>query len=192
MSGPSTATTRWRRTCAPVTEPPYDDESGYPPPSPDELRARRQSSDITIQHELALSITTSGGIPSIPRPGGRPGQDNRLADDDVAPGLPEPRRWCAMIAQAVVETLYGQRPVQQLARWTTADVYGDLVQRAVRRRTVGPGAAPTVRTVRLCMVRADVVEASAVIQTGTRARALAVRLESRDTDHWLCAAAELV
>lgn len=85
------------------------------------------------------------------------------------------------IAQAAAEVLAGIRPVAQLTRWVTPEVFGALATRAaivVRQR--GRGAAPrvTVRRVRVCRLSQLVAEASVVLDDGDRVRAAAIRLES--------------
>ncbi len=115
-------------------------------------------------------------------------------DDD--PGTEELRGWAARFAQAVVEVTGGDRPLQQLLRWTTARVYQDLNRRVQimgqtrsahqRRSTI----RPQVRTVHVCRPCEDVAEVSVHIRYGPRSRALAARLERR-ASHWTCTALQL-
>lgn len=93
--------------------------------------------------------------------------------------LPDPEMWSRRIAQAVAEVLCGVRPVAQLSRWTSRDVYDGLRRRctlavglpAPRRRAV-------VRAVRLCRPTDTVVEAAAVVLARGRLQAVAFRLEA--------------
>ncbi|HEY9412999.1 MAG TPA: Rv3235 family protein [Jiangellaceae bacterium] len=167
-----------RRLPLPASEPPYDDEAGpaHPP--------RRRDSDRT-QGALALSFVLPGGVPATPQLRA----PLRLIGEVNPPHsvLPDPRRWCAKLAQAVLESLYGPRPLQQLLRWTDERVYRSLAQRASDR----PGRVPTVRAVRLCRPSESVAEAGVVIQTGHRVRSAAVRIEAREA-RWLCTAFELI
>lgn len=116
------------------------------------------------------------------------------ADEPVRPAvrtpsteLPDPQRWAGQFVQAAVEVSIGLRPVTQLVRWTTEEVYAllsrrhDVATRARRsgRLTVPPGRT-RVRSVRTEEIRDGVVEASAVVVDGTRARAVALRLEGLD------------
>lgn len=108
----------------------------------------------------------------------------------------ELRTWAARFAQAVVEVTGGDRPLQQLLRWTTAGVYQDLGRRVQimgqtrsahqRRSTI----RPQVRTVHVCRPRDGVAEVSVHIRYGRRSRALAARLEHR-SGHWTCTALQL-
>jgi hypothetical protein len=103
--------------------------------------------------------------------------------------VPERFRCAAGLAQAVAEILAGARPVDQLCGLATFDVLR-LLSRGAGRLTARPGMPPQrpiVSAVHLSEPCAGVVEASAVIFLGLRARALALRIESHD-GRWLCTA----
>lgn len=109
------------------------------------------------------------------------------ADPDPAPAaeLPDPTSLACRVAGAALEVLRGERPAAQLARWTSAQVYDQLVTRervmngsrtGVRRsaaRRVG------IRRVRLVRLGAASAEATVVLHDGNRVRAAALRLEGR-------------
>lgn len=70
----------------------------------------------------------------------------------ATPGLPpgtvagvaahlDPRQACCMVALAAVEVLAGRRPIAQLARWLTPDVYDALARRAA---LTAPGSPAVV------------------------------------------------
>ena len=100
------------------------------------------------------------------------------------------RRWSARLAQGIAEALAGHRPVQQLVRWTDESVYEMLTHRLTGR--VPPaGPRPRVRSIRISRPRDGVVEATAVVDTAGRCRALALRLEA-DHGHWRCTALDIV
>jgi hypothetical protein len=97
-----------------------------------------------------------------------------------------------------VEIVGGDRPVTQLLRWTSRDVYQDLARRALLVARAGGGrrspgsddpfaVRPQVMGVRTCVVRPDVAEVSAHVRYGRRSRALALRFELRQ-DRWVCTA----
>jgi hypothetical protein len=100
--------------------------------------------------------------------------------------------WAARLAQAAVEVLAGHRPVTQLQRWTTEELYLRL-----RRLTGGPrvrdGAHPASRRARYASVRAirvsqpadGVAEVAAVVDDGGHAHALVLRLEG-SAGRWRC------
>jgi hypothetical protein len=191
-----------RRLPCPVPDPPFDDEIGIRPdtrPNP------------STQGALALAFMLPTGVPAEPEPPA----NLRLVDDPSAGTwaqrdepdpfiaeftarrptsgemLPEPRRWSARLAQAIVETLHGHRPVQQLLRWTDDAVYSAITNRLASRPRATPGARPTLRSIRVCTPTDGVAEASAVIQTGDRSRAIAMRLEGLD-GQWRCTALEII
>lgn len=107
-------------------------------------------------------------------------------------------QWAQRYAQAAVEIVGGDRPVSQLLRWSTQEVYDDLVRRSrVVARAGGhrPGhgrvqpVRPVVQSVRSCFVSRQVVEVSVHVRYGRRSRALAARFELRQ-DRWQCSALE--
>src|SRR5204863_3419166 len=66
--------------------------------------------------------------------------------------LPDPRAWARRMVQAVVEVLSGVRPVAQLVRWTSLEVYAGLQRRCTpTTRPPAPGRRAVVRTVRVCL-----------------------------------------
>ncbi len=205
-----------RRLPLPPSAPPYDDEhTGRPSPEGD------------TQGALALAFSLGNGLPVLPEvpaqlrlvPDPHPlRQPQRVGDGaDVDPGvhsaeaddgftarrptpsseLPEPRAWTVRLVQAVLEVLAGQRPPQQLLRWTSDAVYADLSARVLalaRRPEARQRRSPRVRlrAVHLCEPAVDgVVEATAVVQTGGRVRAMALRLEGMD-GRWQCTVLRLV
>lgn len=217
MSGKATAAARTtgpgyshagsvRRLPCPATEPPFDDELGiHPTPGPPAA---------VTQGALALAFALPSGAPAVPEPppslrivgagtpagtpAGAPGEahDPALArfierQPTSADQLPEPRRWSARLAQAIVETLHGHRPVQQLLRWTDDAVYSSIAQRLSSRPRPRLGVRPVIRTIRVCHPTDGVTEASVVVEVGRRCRALALRLEGLD-GQWRCTALEII
>lgn len=90
--------------------------------------------------------------------------------------------------QAVIEVLCGRRPVQQLLRWTSLEVYEQLQRRA--RRPWQVTQVPSPRSVHWSEPRDGVAEVSCVVQVGVRHHAVALRLEE-DGGRWRCTALEL-
>lgn len=121
-----------------------------------------------------------------------------LTGADRAPGDIE--AWAGRFAQAAAEIVGGDRPVSQLARWSTREVYLDLERRALLVARAGghqPGAArvqpvrPRVHSVHACRVTGAVVEVGVHVRYGNRSRALACRFELRPTrvdTRWVCTA----
>lgn len=107
------------------------------------------------------------------------------------PGDLELKAWAGRLAQALVEAVAGRRPVPQLLRWTTPEVYADVERRAAAVARAAGGRArsvrPQVRSVHLCRPTPDAAEVSVHLSHGPRSRALALRLE-RVRGRWQCAA----
>jgi hypothetical protein len=181
----SVAANPLRLVRAPVADPPYDDE--LPPGA------------AMVDGTLALAFPPTGEPVSL-----------RLVppasvDDDFGPqptaraDLPDPRPWTRRLTQAVAEVLAGARPAGQLARYATLDVLehlerstGRLAQ--VSNRAAGPAAQavargavmrPIVASVHVSEPADGVAEVCAVLDTGPRRRALALRLEGLD-GRWRC------
>ncbi len=104
--------------------------------------------------------------------------------------------WVNRFARAAVEIVGGDRPVSQLVRWTTRDVYLDLQRRALLVARAGghrPGQArvqpvrPRVMSVHTTFPDDDVAECSVHVRYGRRSRAVAARFERRAT-RWVCTA----
>lgn len=149
----------------------------------------------SIQGSLALDL-----LPDHDPPDARPARRRVCADV-----VPIDRRlrarlelWSHRYAQAAVEIVGGDRPVSQLLRWTTPQVYEDLARRAhLVARAAGRRAGqarvqpvrPQVLAVHTSFVSRDVAEVSAHVRYGERSRALAIRFELRG-DRWLCSALE--
>jgi len=112
--------------------------------------------------------------------------------------------WVQRFVQATVEVVGGDRPVTQLLRWSTSEVYADLQRRAqLVARAGGHDAGqervqpvrPQVASVHASFVTPRIVEASARVRYGARSRALALRFERRvsrrdGARHWVCVAVE--
>lgn len=120
-----------------------------------------------------------------------PDPDDEL---DLCAAAPVARPWAAHFIQALLEVLTGDRPSNQLIRWTSDDVYTALTRHvtATARRLPSPqaGSAPVrTRTVRISYPQPAVAEVSAVVQCGTGLHAVALRLEAW-RGSWRCTAAE--
>ncbi|MGH8894392.1 MAG: Rv3235 family protein, partial [Actinomycetes bacterium] len=158
-----------------------------------------------VQGTLALAFVLPTGVPSTPQappdlrlvPAPRPDaeEDQDAADFGPQPtprhDLPEPRRWSGRFVQAVVEVLAGDRPVTQLVRWTTTDVYDEVACRVL------DGAAgrlddrrAVVRSVHVSEPADGIAEVAAMVRRGLRTTAVAMRLEGLD-GRWQCTAIEL-
>jgi hypothetical protein len=128
-------------------------------------------------------------------------RSHRYPDDEFGPQqtsrvlLPEPKAWAGRLVQAIIEVTAGVRPLAQLVRWTTTDVY-DAVQCRVHDALHNPRPVPArrpaevVRSVHLSEPADGVAEVCAIVQQGPRCRAIALRLEGVD-GRWQCTALQL-
>ena len=152
-------------------------------PLPHSSRARTPRDRIpvaTVQGTLALELEAMLEPPP------------RLRDAEHL----QVEQWARRFAQAAVEIVGGDRPVSQLLRWTTSEVYADLHRRAMLVARAGghaPGAGrvmpvrPQVLSVRTTFVTPTVAETSIHVRYGARSRAVAARFEQRK-GRWLCTA----
>lgn len=158
----------------------------------------------SAQGVLALDLQPHAGAPDAPggpEPLELPPAPPRLAlvrgtPSGLTENAPEVRTWALRFAQAVVEVTGGDRPVGQLQRWTSPEVYADLERRAAvlaRARAGGPPARrlrPQVRTVHVCRPGPHTAEVSVHVRYGQRSRAIAARLELRH-GRWTCTVLQL-
>ncbi|HEU0132642.1 MAG TPA: Rv3235 family protein [Mycobacteriales bacterium] len=159
----------------PDCEPEYDDGPRHP----------------VIRGSLALAPYAPRGAAPALRLVPEPDVEDDGAFDPVRTpreDLEDPRPRAAILVRAVLETLAGTRPVGQLMRWTSADVFAELEPLVAAHRST-----PWVVTLRRVLVSEPVpgvAEVSAVVQRGARAGALALRLEGVD-GRWLVTALQL-
>ena len=165
-----TTTRTLRLVPAPPHDPPYDDE--LPPAA------------APVVGNLALAFPPAD--PTV--------VPLRLVPPAVAPAptgpLPDPAGWSRRLAQAIVEVLAGSRTPAQLATHASLPVVHQLERAAAvasRRPTRTTDRSPLVQNVHVCLPHPGVAEAAAVIDTGPRRRALALRLEVRG-GRWQCTA----
>lgn len=102
----------------------------------------------------------------------------------ITPGLPVLSfRLIGKLAIFAYEAVEGTRNVGQLSNWVSADVARQLTElRAliIERRSLyhdDRRVVPTVRRVRAVLLSPGVTEAAVILNTGNRAKAIAVRLE---------------
>lgn len=102
--------------------------------------------------------------------------------------LADPEPLIERLARCVVEVLLGVRSPEQLARWLDESTYSSLLSRtmsAQRMRSATKRRPPTrlelsVQRVRFARV-GDAIEATVILATPSRGRAVAMRLEPIDT-----------
>jgi len=101
--------------------------------------------------------------------------------------LPDPTPLLESLTRGVLEVLAGVRETDQLARWFTEDAFRVLIARAnlSARARSARGVAPTRPVYRILSTRASspadgVVEATVIVESPGRTRAVAIRLEGMD------------
>ena len=165
----------------PRIDGPYDDELAEPSPA------------VSGSLALAFPAPTRPGVPLrlVPPADGRDGAAP-AGGPTRRDALPDPRPWTARLAQAVAEVLAGARPAAQLSRVATLEVLRLLERNSGRlgARRDSPTRRPLVSSVHVSEPRDGVAEVCAVVDTGPRRRALAMRLEGTD-GRWRCTALQV-
>lgn len=101
--------------------------------------------------------------------------------------LPDPVPLLESLTRGALEVLGGVREAEQLIRWFTEDAYRSLLVRAnlSARARSARGAAPArpvfqILSTRTCEPADGIVEATVIVATPARTRAVAMRLEGLD------------
>jgi hypothetical protein len=159
---------RLRVVPAPLSAPPYDDE---PAPAP----------------RLRL-------VPAAPEVVAPACFDPRRFDEawfeperTPADQLPPVRRHAAVVVQALVEVFAGARPLQQLRRELSMELYAEVYARLegnTRRTTTRPDPR-SVRSTHVQTRPEGIAEACATVRKGGRIVAVALRFEGYG-DGWVC------
>ncbi len=113
--------------------------------------------------------------------------------------LPDPRETIERLALIGCEIIAGIRPVEQIGRWVTEDVYRVVAERSIAARRSRVARAETTKVAPLIMVgltlitepRDGVVEGVSLVRFGQRTRAVCVRLEGLD-HRWRASALALL
>lgn len=125
------------------------------------------------------------------------GWTHRLDVDPLGLPQPEPIAGVGRLAEAVVDVLLERRPLEQMRRWLSRDVAGQLMPEppgraigaqgatggpadalaAAERRVPRFASRSMIRSVRLHQPAAGIVESTVVVQDGLRVRAVALRFE---------------
>lgn len=156
----------------PPIDPPYDDE--------------RDRATPPVVGSLALAFPPA--VDALPL---------RLVPPALPPTpelavAPDVKDWSGRLVQAIVEVFVGARAAAQLSPFTKLDVLHQLERWSGRltERNGRPAQQPRVMSVHVCEPRDRVAEVCAVVDTGARRRAFALRLEAKD-GRWTCTALEL-
>jgi hypothetical protein len=149
---------------APPSSPPYDDEPGRAP---------------------LLRLVT----PLVPLPEVGPFDDDAWVAAARTPSaaLPAAQGFARVLLQAVLEVVAGVRPLKQLQRDTSPELYAGLLA-TLSSRPRATGVRPDQRAVRSVHVQQrpeGIAEVCATVLHGERTVALALRLEGLD-GRWKC------
>ena len=157
----------------PVSEPPYDDELPERTGPRLSLVTAAPAPVGPLAHLPALRLVT----PPVAAP---------LPDVPPAPAV---RPVARALVQGLLEALGGVRPVSQLRRRTSVDLYADLEDLVHGRpRALGPRPSTgAVLSLHVQQPAATVAEVCATVRRGPRSAALALRLEL-DAGAWCCTA----
>lgn len=147
-----------------------------------------RSTQSHAQHP-ALAERTLSAVPTITQPGReRPPSDGYFERQPTHHDqLPDPGPLLENLARCAVEAIAGVRDLDQIARWVDEHVYGHLLKRVVLASRARQYArkAPVRPLLRIgatvsCAPRPGVVEATVILHSNGRSRAVAIRLEGLD------------
>ena len=156
----------------------------------------RSTPIASVQGTLALDLG-----PPLDAPEPDVSRRSGVGTDVVTVDLVRRRRFeqhAARIGAALVEIVGGDRPVSQVLRWTTPEVYQDLARRAhlvaaAAGRQPGTGGVQSVRPqlvgAHTSFVSETCAEVSLHVRYGPRSRAVAARFELI-RDRWQVSALE--
>lgn len=177
---------------APPCEPPYDDERPSPARAlhavPDAATGPRTAGATA----LASAPSGAGVVLRLVPPA--PVAPDGLEQDEPSPRtplaqLPASRPFAHALVQRLLEVMAGLRPVSQLQRDTSFELFTELEQQLAGRPRPA-GARPSRRDVRSVHVQEHedgVAEVCATVRRGGRVTALALRLEGVG-GAWRCTA----
>lgn len=161
----------------PVSSPPYDDTAAAERPRP-VLFSRAPDPVGPLRALAPLRL-----VPPLVE---------RLSPAPVV-DLPPVRPVAQALVQALLEVLAGVRPLTQLRRRTTPELYERLealVQAGPRQSGARPGGG-AVRSVHVQEPAAGVAEVCATVRRGARVAAVALRLEHTD-GAWCCTSVDVL
>ncbi len=179
----SPPTTALRLLPVPVSEPPYDDElPGTPPPAATRpLGPLRSLTPLRLVPVPALLLAPGTRRPAADQ------DDDELDQRTPLDQLPAARPVAHALVQGLLEVLAGVRPLSQLRRATSLELY-DRLEETIYSGPRGTGPRPTGAAVRSLHVQArdeGVAEVCATVHRDGRTSALALRMEGV-RGRWTC------
>jgi hypothetical protein len=168
----SPAASRYPIRPAPVREPPFDDEV--------------PAHGLSLVGPLDRPLPWRDDEPSPSRLRLSRSPDSFAARPTGRAELPEAAAFARRFVIAVIETATGRRSAAQLSRYTSLGVQAGLSRDAGQLARLGTAFRPaSVHSVHLAEPADGVAEVAAIVRTGDRFRAVALRLEGLD-GRWRC------
>jgi hypothetical protein len=152
------------------------------------VKSSAGASDAFVQGTLPLTYPLPSGVDAVPQSSATTVGRVLAASADV----PAVHAWASRFMQAVIEVVAGDRPLTQLARWTSPTVYEQIGRvhhhvSAAKPDTIRRSPRHQIATVHVCQVTPIVTEVAARVVGGRRSRALAARLDF-ERERWTCTA----
>lgn len=166
-----------RRVPTPTVAPPFDDEVADVDPAGSARSLRGPSGGLPGQLPFP---PPSAAVPRL-----RVVSAAAQAGPDA--GLVPPAAWSARFVRVLLEALAGLRPLAQLGAWANPDVCRGVSRRvgATDRCRDLPRTIGSLRSLHVSTPAIGVAEVCAVVETGHRIRALALRVEAAE-GQWRC------
>ncbi|WP_051259226.1 Rv3235 family protein [Schaalia suimastitidis] len=123
-----------------------------------------------------------------PRPRHTPLEVLEILPD--ASGLPAAKQWASNLARGITEVLSGTRPILQLQRWLSTDLYEHLTQLTMHLPEQTKVVPMRATNCLICDVRDGVVEAAVIVACGPHSRIVGLRLENRH-QRWVATALDI-
>lgn len=169
------------------TAPPRAEPLAHP------LRALHRTDFLPPTHQPDGTQRRRGGLQEFSHRPDRSAELPLRPSSSSAPALDDPTGLCCAVARAAMESLRGVRPLSQLVRSVSPEVFDALHARyQVREQArTRPGAPPVsqsrarVRAARIIRLSPDAAEASVVVDDADRVRAAALRVEEHRGRWWV-------
>lgn len=182
---------------APRTSPAPLEPTRTPPPRGEPLahplRALHRTDFLPPTHQPDGTQRRRGGLQEFKHHPDRSTEPPLRSTPVTAQPLEDPTGLCCAVARAAMESLRGIRPLSQLVRSVSPEVFDALHARyQVREQSrTRPGAPPVsqsrarVRAARVIRLAPDAAEASVVVDDADRVRAAALRVEEHRGRWWV-------
>lgn len=149
--------------------------------------------DFLPAHQSTVAQRRRGGIQEFTHHPNGPSELPAPLPASPAQPLGDPTALCCAVAHAAMESLRGIRPLAQLVRSVSPEVFDALYARCQVREQARnrPGAPPVpqsrarVRRARIVRIAPGIAEASVVVDDVDRVRAAALRVEEHRGRWWV-------